>query len=84
MTARVRDSSRDITAGSASIRDDMGTLRDLSERLKESLAAIEGEAGTIRRTTEGMRDSGTRNAELVSGLRSLIDRFTVDKEEGKE
>jgi len=78
VTARVRDGSREITAGSTSIQGDMKTLRELGMRLKDSLLAIEGGTGEIRRTTDGMQNFGSRNAQLVTTLRSMVDRFVVE------
>lgn len=77
VTARIRDDSREISGESASIQKDMANLRELVDRLKESLETIDLATDAITRTTNHMKESGKRNASLVTGFRNLVNRFTV-------
>jgi len=77
VAAGIRDESREITEGSASIRDDMASLLNLGDRLRRSLGDMERGVTGIRGTTERMRGSGARNEELVQGFRGIVKRFKV-------
>jgi len=77
ITGHVRDGAVEITEGSRAIRGEMETLAAGSSELNSKLHAISDQTDRIRATTATVGSVGLKNAEQVTALASVVEKFVL-------